>query len=96
MSGVFHILDSHHTSEQNLLRCIGHAWWDDARAIDEVDALHQGDVLPYLRLARYRRGFADFLLSKSVDDGGLAGVWVADETDGDLFAGGVESRKLPK
>ena len=94
LSGILHILDSDYTSQQNLLRRVRDARRNDAGTIDEVDALHQDDVLPYLRLAGYGRGLADFLLSERVDDGGLAGVGVADEADGDLFAGGVESREL--
>jgi hypothetical protein len=50
--------------------------------------------LPHLGLARDRRNCAHLLVAKGVDDGGFAGVRVADETDGDLFAGRVEGREL--
>ena len=50
--------------------------------------------MPHLGLTRDRRNCADLLVAKGVDDGGLAGVGVADETDGDLLAGRVEGREL--
>jgi hypothetical protein len=50
--------------------------------------------LPHLGLTRDRRNCADLLVPKGVDDGGFAGVRVADETNGNLLAGRVEGRKL--
>jgi hypothetical protein len=50
--------------------------------------------LPHLGLTGDRRNCADLLVAKGVDDGGFAGVWVADETDGNLLAGRVEGGEL--
>ena len=66
----------------------------DTGTVDEVDALHEGDVLPDFRLAGDRGNFGDFLLAEGVNDGGFARVRVADKADGDLFAGGVEGGEL--
>ena len=82
------------TTEKNVFWCVGHAWRHATRAIDEVDALHECDVLPHLGLTRDGRNCADLLVAKGVDDGGFASVGVADETDGDLLAGRVEGREL--
>lgn len=66
----------------------------DAWAVDHVDALHEGDVLPDLCLAGNGRDDAHFLLSERVDDGGFARVGVADHADGDLLAIGVQGGEL--
>ena len=50
-------------------------------AVDKVDALHEGDVLPDLGLPRDGRHLADLLLLERVDDGALAHVGVADEAN---------------
>lgn len=50
--------------------------------------------MPYFRFAGDGRDGADFLFAESVDDGGFAGIGVADETDGNLFAVGVEGGEL--
>ena len=50
--------------------------------------------MPHLGLAGDRCGGADFLFAESVDYGGFAGVGVADEADGDLFATCVERGEL--
>lgn len=52
--------------------------------------------MPYFGLTRDGCGSADLLLSEGVDDGGFAGVWVADEPNGDLFAATVKSGELSK
>ena len=82
------------TTEKNVFRCVGHTGRHATRTVDEVDALHECDVLPHLGLTGDRRDCADLLVAKGVDKGGFAGVRVADETDGDLLAGRVESREL--
>lgn len=73
---------------------IGVAGRDHSRAIDEVDTFHQRDVLPHFRLARDGSDGADLFLPQRVDDGRLAGVGVADEADGDLFAVGMQGGEL--
>jgi len=50
--------------------------------------------LPHLGLTRDGRDCADLLVAEGVDDGGFAGVGVANETDGNLLAGRVEGREL--
>lgn len=52
--------------------------------------------MPYFRLTRDGSCGADFLLAEGVDDGGFAGIWVPDESHGDLFAAAVESGELSK
>lgn len=67
---------------------------DDAGTVDEVDSAHEGDVLPYFGFARDRSDCAYFFLFECVDDAGFTSVWVADETDRDLFLVRVEHREL--
>ena len=50
--------------------------------------------MPDFGFAGDGRDGADALFPQGVDDGGFAGVGVADETDGDLLAGGVEDGEL--
>ena len=52
--------------------------------------------MPYFRFTGDRGDGADFLFSERIDDGGLAGVRIANETDRYLFAVGVERRELAK
>uniref|UniRef100_A0A8W7PVQ6 Uncharacterized protein n=1 Tax=Anopheles coluzzii TaxID=1518534 RepID=A0A8W7PVQ6_ANOCL len=77
-------LDPHHRL-QHLLRVGFRGRVDDARAIDQEDALHQRDVLPHLRFARDRGHLAHLLAAQRVDDGRLAHVRVAYEADADLL-----------
>ena len=79
---------------QNLLRVALVLVVYDTRAIDEVDALGQRDVLPDLRLTRDRRHTAAGFLHKRVDDGRLAYVWVADQADADVLLVAVEDVEL--
>ena len=94
--GVLDILHPHDTFQQDILRCVEFFRRHDAGTINEVDALHERDVLPHFGLAGNRGDFGDFLFAEGIDDGGFAGVWVADEADRDLFAGGVEGGELTK
>lgn len=96
MCGVLDVFCADDTTQKNVFWCVGHAGRYTTRTIDEVDAFHECDVLPHLGLTRDRRNCADLLVAKGVDDGGFAGVRVADETDGDLLAGRVEGRELAK
>jgi hypothetical protein len=70
------------------------AGWDDPGAVDEVNLLHERDVLPHFRLPRYGRHVADLLRAEGVDDAGLAGVGVADEADRNLLGLLVEFAQL--
>ena len=94
MCRVLDVFCADDTTEENVFWCVCHAWRHATRTVDEVDALHECDVLPHLGLTRDRRNCADLLVAKGVDDGGFAGVRVANETDRDLLAGRVEGRKL--
>ena len=94
MCRVLDVFCADDTTEENVFWCVCHAWRHATRTVDEVDALHECDVLPHLGLTRDRRNCADLLVPKGVDDGGFAGVRVADETNGNLLAGRVEGRKL--
>ena len=94
MCRVLNVFGANNTTKENVFWCVGHTGRHATRAIDEVDALHECDILPHLGLTRDRRNCADLLVAKGVDDGGFAGVRVADETDGDLLAGRVEGREL--
>ena len=67
---------------------------DDTRAVDQVDAPHEGDVLPDLSLSWDGRDRADLLLLERVDDRRLADVRVADEAHRDLLLVRVEDREL--
>jgi hypothetical protein len=87
---VLNILNPANATKKNVLLGVILVWRNDSRAIDEVDPLHQGDVLPHLGLTRDRSHSADLLLPKSVDDGRLAGVGVSDKTDRNLFPVGVQ------
>lgn len=91
---VLHVLDAHDAAEEDVFFRVGGAGGHDARAVNEVNSFHEGDVLPYFRFAGNRGDGADFFLAESVDDGGFARVGVADEADGDLLAVGVESGEL--
>ena len=60
------ILDSHDTLEHNVdLRVTMRI--DDARTVDQIDALHERDVLPDFGLAGDRRHVAHLLLLERVD-----------------------------
>jgi len=50
--------------------------------------------LPHLGLTGDGSDCANLLVAEGVDDGGFACVGVADETDRDLFAGGVKGGEL--
>jgi hypothetical protein len=52
--------------------------------------------LPHLGLTGDGCDCADLLVAEGVDDGRFARVGVADETDRDLFAGGVKGGELTK
>jgi hypothetical protein len=91
---VLDVLCAHDTTEKNVFWCVVHTRRHTTRTVDEVNALHECDVLPHLGLTRDRRNCADLLIAKGVDDGGFAGVRVADESDGNLLTRRVEGREL--
>jgi hypothetical protein len=91
---VLDVLDSDDTAEKDVLGCVCCAGRNDTGAIDQVDALHEGDVLPDLGLAGNGSDGADLLVAECVDDGGFSGVGVANEADGDLLAVGVKGGEL--
>lgn len=93
---VLHVLNTDDAAEKEILRSIVMVRWYDTRAIDQVDPLHQRDILPHLGLTGDRRDFGDCLAPEGVDDARLADVGVADQANADLFPVLVEDAKLPE
>nr|POE77624.1 hypothetical protein CFP56_09271 [Quercus suber] len=93
---VLDILHPHDSPEQNIFWRVRHARGHDARTINQIDPLHQRDVLPDFGLTRYGCRCADLLFPQRVDDGGFASIGIADEPNGYLFAGRMQRRKLAK
>lgn len=91
---IFDVLDPHYASEKDVAVAIAATGRDHAGAVDQVNAFHEGDVLPYFRFAGYGSHGADLFLAQGVDDGGFARVGVADEADGDLLAVGMQGGEL--
>jgi hypothetical protein len=91
---VLDVFCADYTTEENVFWCVVHAWRHTAGTVDEVDALHECDVLPHLGLTGNGRDCADLLVAECVDDGGLAGIGITNETDGDLLTGRVKGREL--
>lgn len=91
---VLDLLDLYDTTEENIRGSIGERRRDDTGAIDEVDALHERNVLPHLGLAGDWSHCADLLGTEGVDDGRLSGIRVTDQSNGDLLALRVEGREL--
>ena len=85
-----------YTTEKNVFWCVGHAGRHATRTINEIDALHECDVLPHLGLTRDRSHSADLLLPKSVDDRRFTSVRVSNQPNRDLLAIGVQGGKLTK
>lgn len=96
MFRMLHVLHTHRPAKQNIGGGIGERRRDDTRTIDEVDTLHQRNVLPNLSLTRNGRDRAHLLFTEGVDDGGLSGVGITDEADGNLTAVGVDRGELAK
>jgi hypothetical protein len=93
---VVNVLHSADTTEKNVLLGVIDVGRDHTRTIDEIDSLHQGDVLPHLGFTRNGSNCAHLLGSESVDDGRLARVGVADQANRHLLAVGVKGRELAK
>ena len=87
-------LDAHDALEHGGRLRVACGGRDDPRAVDEVDALRERDVLPDLRLAWDRRDVADLARLEGINDGRLADVRVADEADGYLLLVGVQLGEL--
>lgn len=94
MFWVLDVLDSYHAAEKNVLGSVCAAGRHNTWTIDEVDAFHESDVLPYFGFPRNWGYCADFLFTEGVDNGGLPGVWVSDKADRYLLAFCVEGGKL--
>jgi hypothetical protein len=77
--------DTYHSFQNNVSLGILIAWIHDSRAIDQEDALEQRNVLPHFGLTRNRCDLADLLLAQRVDDGTLADIGIANETNADLL-----------
>ena len=88
------MLDSDDSLEHLLGLGVASGRGNNSRAIDEVDAAHQGDVLPDFGLSGDGSSLANGLLLQRVDDGGLANVGVSNETDRNLLLVGEESGEL--
>jgi hypothetical protein len=93
---VVDILHSADTTEKDILLGIIGVGRDHTRTIDEIDSLHQGDILPHLGFTRNRSNCAHLLASQSVDDRRLARVGVANQTDRHLLTVGMKGRELAK
>ena len=91
---VLDVLDANDAAEQNVFFAVAMTRWNDSGAVNQVDPLHERDVLPDLGLAGDGCGGADAFLAEGVDDGGFASVGVADEANGDLLAVGVQDGEL--
>lgn len=68
-----------------------HSW-----AVDQVDTLHEGDILPDLGFTGDGCDVADLLAPKGVDDAGFTSVGVADKANRDLLLVRVKGRELTK
>ena len=108
LARVPHALDADDALEHALDVAVALLVVDDARAVDEVNAPREHDVLPDLRLARDRRDLADRLPPERVDQRALPGVGVPDDPDADrvpddalgadlrLVDDVVQARELPQ
>ena len=90
------ILHSHDALEDGVGLRVFRRRVHDARTVDEVDALHQRDVLPHLGLARDGGNSAHLFAAQGIDDGTLANIGVADKTNRNLLFVRVEVAELPK
>lgn len=95
LRAVLHALNAHDALEHELrLRCS--RGLHGSRAVDEVNAAEEGDVLPHLGLPRNGGHRAHLLFPEGVDDGGLAHVGIAHEPDGYGLLVCVELGELPE
>lgn len=78
---VFDVLDTHDTPEEDVFRGVVCVRRHDTGTIDEIDAFHKCNVLPDFGLSRNRGNGGDLFLAKGVDNGGFAGVGIADQAD---------------
>ena len=80
-SGRIQIFDSNNPFEDG--GCIGIFGGDgyDTWTIDQVDSLHQRNVLPDLGFSRDRSDGTDFLLLNGVDNARFTNVGVTDESN---------------
>lgn len=92
--GVLDVLHTADTAQENILLSVILVGRDNTRAVNEVDSLHQSDILPHFGLTRDRSDRANLLLAKSVDNGGLARVGISNQANGDLLAVRVQGREL--
>eukprot|EP00760_Papus_ankaliazontas_P029821 PhM_4_TR4484/c1_g1_i1/m.73467 len=86
LTDVTHTLHTHNALEHGLHVVIGLTVADNTRAVNKEDATCQHNVLPDLCLAGNGGNLADLLATERVDDGALAHVGVADDTDADGVA----------
>lgn len=84
----------HYSFENRGRLTVSHSNGNNARAVDEVDASHQRNVLPHFCLAGNGGDCADLLLLECVDDARLARVGVADKADRDLLLVRVQYAEL--
>jgi hypothetical protein len=83
------LLDTHNTSKNQVGRRVGARGRDDTGTVNQIDALHQTDILPDLSLSRNGSNSANLLFEKGVDDGRLSSVRPTNQTDRYLFSVGV-------
>jgi hypothetical protein len=92
--GSLDIFDTHRALQDNVCFTIIDVGWNDTRTINEIDTLHQGDVLPNLGLTRDGGNRADLFGLECVDDGRFTSVGVSNETHRDLLAVTVKGGEL--
>jgi hypothetical protein len=88
------MLDAHNAFENFCCFGVLRRRRNNAGAVDQIDALHKGDVLPNLGLPGQWCHIADLLLLERVDDARLAHVGVADEANADLLLVGMQVGEL--
>ena len=70
-------------------RIVDYSW-----AVNQVNSLGQGDVLPMFCLTRNGCNFANLFLHQGIDHRGLAHIWIADESNTDAFLLSVQVVEL--
>jgi hypothetical protein len=88
------MLNSHDTFEYLLSLGIFAAGRNNTGAIDEVDTLHECNILPDFGLARNRSDIADLLSFDGIDDAAFADIGVANEANRNLLLVGHEIGEL--
>lgn len=92
--GCFQVFDSDNSLEHSVGIGIFGGKGYNTRTIDQVDSLHQGNVLPDFRLSWDRGDSADLFLFDRIDDARFTDIGVSDETDRYLLLVRMKDREL--